>query len=284
MTRRDFSKTLVILGLQRGTAASSARIGVCTYSFRDLPRKNGDAVGPVLEAMRSCDAHITELFCAQLEPERSATFSRDDLRKWRLETPLSHFVTARKHFDQAGVEIYAYSANFRSDFTDEEIDRCFEQAKTLQARVLASSTQISMLPRLKPIAAKHRLPLAVHGHSDTRHPDEFSSPESFQKALDDSDWFRVNLDIGHFTAAGFDAVAYIREHHERISHLHIKDRKKNNGPNEPFGSGDTPIKQVLALLAEQHYPIPALVEYEYPGPGTPVEEVQKCLAYMGGRS
>jgi sugar phosphate isomerase/epimerase len=95
-----------------------------------------------------------------------------------------------------------------------------------------------------------------------------------------SNWFRVNLDIGHFSAAGFDPIAYINEHHDRITHLHIKDRKKNDGPNEPFGEGDTPIKQVLQLLREKKYAIPAFVEYEYKGTGTPVEEVNKCLAYM----
>jgi L-ribulose-5-phosphate 3-epimerase UlaE len=60
----------------------------------------------------------------------------------------------------------------------------------------------------------------------------------------------------------------------------VKDRKKNDGPNMPWGEGDTPIKQVLLLLRDKKYPLPALVEYEYRGTGTPVEEVQKCLDYM----
>jgi sugar phosphate isomerase/epimerase len=90
----------------------------------------------------------------------------------------------------------------------------------------------------------------------------------------------VNLDIGHFTAANFDAVAYIRENHERITHLHIKDRKKNDGTNEQFGDGDTPIKPVLSLLKEKKYPIRAFVEYEYLGIRTSPEEVKRCMDYM----
>ena len=108
---------------------------------------------------------------------------------------------------------------------------------------------------------------------------EFSSPETFQKAVSMSSWFKVNLDIGHFSAAGFDPVAYIEEHHARITHLHLKDRQRNNGPNKPFGEGDTPIKQVLQFLRQKGYSIPALIEYEYQGTGSPIEEVNKCLAY-----
>lgn len=326
-TRRQFGKGVLgalpaYLALAKAPASKApgsvdgVQIGVCTYSFRDLPRQNGDAIAPVLDALKATNTHITELFSPQLEPEdmaltrlmqdmnkpgpdgktptaqqmgakyRAAMHGpeaakyREDLRQWRLTTPMSHFKEVRSQFDQAGVEIYAYTLNFNKEFTDDELDKCFEQAKALKAHTIAASTQVSMLPRLKPLAEKHKIYLAVHGHSDTKHPDEFSSPETFQKALDMSDWFRVNLDIGHFSAAGFDPVAYIDQHHDRITHIHVKDRKKNDGPNEPFGQGDTPIVPVLHLLQQKHYPIPALVEYEYHGTGTPIEEVNKCLAYM----
>jgi sugar phosphate isomerase/epimerase len=289
-SRRQFAKgmlasfpvSLAVAKAER--SAEAVRIGVCTYSFRDVPRQNGDAIGPTLQALRACQANICELFSPQLEPAEpsghASGSSHDQLREWRLSTPMEYFKQVRAKFESAGVEIYAYTLNFNEHYTDEELDRCFQQAKALNAKTIASSTQVSLLPRLKPLAEKHRITVAVHGHSDTKHPDEFSSPDTFQKALDLSDWFRVNLDIGHFSAAGFDPVAYIKEHHDRITHLHVKDRKKNDGPNEPFGQGDTPIAAVLRLLKDNRYPIPALVEYEYHGTGTPVEEVNKCLAYM----
>ena len=47
----------------------------------------------------------------------------------------------------------------------------------------------------------------------------------------------------------------------------------------PWGEGDTPIREVLQLLKKERWPIPAFVEYEYPGKGTPVEESKTCLAY-----
>jgi inosose dehydratase len=35
------------------------------------------------------------------------------------------------------------------------------------------------------------------------------------------------LDVGHLTAAGGDAVAFFREHHARIKHVHVKDASRD---------------------------------------------------------
>ena len=308
-TRRNFGRAfLAALPASRLLQADDLKIrgvqlGVCTYSFRELPRPDsGDGVGVVLDAMKACRATQCELFSPQLEPADPALTAflkqaaasqdqkamaaayrkmqtgpearkrREELRQWRLATPAAHFKAVRQRFDQAGVDPFAYTVNFREDFTDPEIDKCFQQAQAMNIKIIAASTQLSVAPRLAPFADKYKIYLALHGHSSKNDPNEFSTPETFAKGLSYSKYFRINLDIGHFSAAGFDPVAYIQ--------LHIKDRKKDDGPNEPFGDGDTPIKPTLTLLKDQHYSIPAFVEYEYKGSGTPVEEVNKCLAYL----
>ncbi|HYZ73698.1 MAG TPA: sugar phosphate isomerase/epimerase family protein [Chthoniobacterales bacterium] len=319
-SRRDLGKmAAAALPLSKllGQKVDGVQLGICTYSFRSMPRTGADSVNDVISAMKECGGTICELFSPQLEPQNPITSGtpnrreqpnaasdgpsgdpqaraaatrarqtsseakkfREEVRNWRLSTPVEHFRAIRKKFDDAGIEIYAYTLNFRDDYTDPELDKCFEQAKALDAKTIASSTQLSVAPRLARFAEKHKVYVSLHGHNNTADPNEFSSPETFQKALDMSDWFRINLDIGHFAAAGFDPISYIQEKHAKITHLHIKDRKKNNGPNEPFGEGDTPIKQVLALLKQKHYSMPALIEYEYRGTGTPVEEVKRCLEY-----
>lgn len=48
---------------------------------------------------------------------------------------------------------------------------------------------------------------------------------------------------------------------------------------EALSQGDTPIQGVLQLLKRERWPIPAYIEYEYRGDGTPVEEVKRCYAY-----
>jgi len=261
------------------SVVSGVRLGAITYSFRQMPRTPGapDAVDVMIKSCQECGIGEIELFSPDLEPVR---LPREEIRKWRLSTPMDHFKSVRKQFDDAGISLFAYTVNFRDDYTDEELDNAFEQAKALGVNIIAASTQLTVAKRLVPYMEKHKMMAAVHGHSDIQNPNEFATPESFAKALAMSKYFRINLDIGHFTAANYDAVQFIQENHDNITHLHMKDRKKNQGQNMPWGEGDTPIKPVLTLLKEKKYPIRAFVEYEHRGTGTPVEEVKKCMAYM----
>jgi sugar phosphate isomerase/epimerase len=151
-------------------------------------------------------------------------------------------------------------------------------ARALGAGIITASTTLDVARRIAPLAAKHEMPVAMHNHSNVTDPNEFATPESFAAALKLSKHFKVNLDIGHFTAANFDAVAYLKQHHGSITNLHLKDRRKNQGDNTPWGEGDTPIVEVLQLLRKERWPIRAYIEYEYRGTGTPVEEVKKCYA------
>jgi len=275
-------------------------VGVQTYSFRALPRPSGsDLTDTVIEAMKACGLGECELWAPQIEPaqpqgrgrsQEEIQKSREELRRWRLETPLDHFKGIKKKFDAAGIAIYAYNYSPNASFSDEEIERGFDMAKALGAEIITSSTTLDVAQRMAPVADKHKMVVAMHGHSDvsvavfgldgTIKPSQFASPESFAEGMKMSKYFKVNLDIGHFTAANFDAVQYIREHHQQITNLHLKDRKRNQGDNVPWGTGDTPIREVLQLLKRERWPIRAYIEYEHRGTGTPVEEVKTCRAFV----
>jgi len=204
---------------------------------------------------------------------------REELRKWRTTVSLDYFKGIRKKFDAAGINLYGYNYSFNDSFTDEEIDRGFDMAKALGVKIITASTTLPVAKRVVPFAEKHKMIVAMHGHSNLTDPNQFAKPESFAAAMAMSKYFKVNLDIGHFTAANYDAVDYIQKNHENIVLLHLKDRKKDEGPNVPWGEGDTPIKQVLLLLKEKKWPVPAFIEYEYKGTGTSQEEVKKCYDY-----
>ena len=297
ITRRDFGKlALASMAFPRAILAavdarvSGVRVGVQTYSFRALPRPaGGDMVDVIIAAMTECGLADCEIWAPQIEPQQPSgrgrppaevQQAREDIRKWRLETPLDHFRAIKRKFDAAGISIYAYNYSPNASYTDAEIDRGFEMAKALGAEIITSSTTIEVAKRVAPIAEKHRMVVAMHGHSNTSTPGEFATPESFAEAMKLSKYFKVNLDIGHFTAANFDAVQYIREQHQNITNLHIKDRKKNQGDNVPWGTGDTPIREVLQLLKRERWPIRAFIEYEHNGAGTPVAEVKTCFAHV----
>ena len=293
MTRREFGAlSLGALTLPRLAAAQTVggvRLGVQTYSFRELPRTpGGDQTAAIIGAMQTCGLTECELWSPQIEPAAAGgrgrtpeqvREAREALRSWRVKTPLEHFRGIKDAFGKIGATIYAFNYSFGNDFSDEEINRGFEMARALGAEIITASTNLTVAKRVVPFAEKHMIAVAVHNHSNTKDPNEFATPESFAAALALSKYFKVNLDIGHFTAANYDPVAYLRDHHNDITNLHLKDRKKDQGDNTPWGTGDTKIREVMTLLKREKWPIRAYVEYEYRGESGAVEEVKKCLDY-----
>ncbi|HSL23494.1 MAG TPA: sugar phosphate isomerase/epimerase [Vicinamibacterales bacterium] len=256
------------LQAQRGSAAPGVEIGVQSYSFRDRPLE-GAIDGMTAAGLTSC-----ELWQGHVEPKG---LSREDLRKWRVTGPLSTFTEIRAKFERAGIRLNAYNLSFRDDFSDEEIARGFAMAEALGAPVLTASAHQAVVRRVAPHAERARLRVGMHNHSDIK-PNEFATPDDFERALAVSPMIAVNLDIGHFTAANFDALAFLRKRHNRIVTLHVKDRQRDQGPAVPFGEGDAPIREVLRLLRAERWKIPANIEYEYDGADT-VAEVKRCVEY-----
>lgn len=276
ITRRDFQKMLAgaaatsLLPAKNNSVVDGVVIGAQSYSFRD--RSLDDAI----KAMTEIGLGECELWQGHLEPKG---MRGKDLTNWRETVSLDEIAAVRKKFDAAGINLYAFNYSFRDNFTDKEMDRGFEMAKAMGVKIITASSTVSCVPKIDPLAVKYKIKVGFHGHDNVKNPNEFSTPESFAKAMDGHSKFMcVNLDIGHFTAAGFDALDYLEKHHDRIVTLHLKDRKKT-GENLPFGEGDTPIKPVLQALKTKHYKIPANIEYEYKGADSQAE-VAKCYQYM----
>jgi len=287
LSRRDAGKLLFagatgVLNAGSGLLAAGkiksvvrgVQIGAQSYSFRDRP------LDACIEAFRAVGLGECELWTGHVEPR---SIKRDEVRKWHLNTPLGFFREVREKWHNAGITLGAYNYSFRSDMSDADLERGFLEAKELGVKIITCSSNVSVVPRVDTLARKYKMRIGLHGHDATDRPDEFSTPDSFERAMKGaSEYIGVNLDIGHFIAAGGDPVAYLHQFHQKIVTLHIKDRKKNHGANLPFGQGDTPIGEVLRLLRDQRWKIPANIEYEYGGFNSKLDavaEVKKCYEF-----
>jgi sugar phosphate isomerase/epimerase len=216
-----------------------------------------------------------------LEPPRGgdAKAAAAQLREWRLKTNPADAAKVRKQFDEAGIKIDVVKFDGIYNFSDPEMDYAFGLAKSAGARAISCELEHDGTKRLGEFATKHKFPVAYHGHTKT--------PEAmFEETFAQSKYNWANVDIGHWVAGGLgDPVEMIRKHHDRITHIHVKDRKKlsgtTEGPNTPFGEGDTPIKEVLRLIRDNKWPINAVIEFEYPVPAGSdrMAEMAKCVQY-----
>lgn len=313
VTRRAFGQT-VLTGLS-GLALTGTRlaaggappidsringvtVGAITYSFRDMPRiPKADYLEVGLQGCVACGIGTAELWAVMAQPQsilpRNGQYNpkvmdtpemkaaREEMRRWRLTTPMSYWQGIRKRFDDAGVELIAYSLTLGDDFTDEELDVTFRAVRAMGIRQLGTNQmRVAMGRRAAPFAEKYQVTLGFHNHTLVNDANEIASLSSFERVLAMSPNYKINLDIGHFTAANLDAVEYIQKHHQQISYLHLKDRKRNEGPNAPWGQGDTPVRDVLRLVKQERYPIPVLIEYEYMSDRPAVDEVRRCMDFI----
>ena len=307
-SRRDFGKLTVggmaLAALPRLGAAAldstfrGVKMGLITGSLNPLPETPAgkDVIDTVIEGCLAVGAANIELVNL-LEPRLVGTVSfghppnpmtpeyeksRAEVREWRLKTPVSRFQEIRKKFDAAGLNLFSYVMTFDLDFTDEEIDAVFKQMQALKVTCFCTNqSRVDVGPRLAPFAEKYKIRPAWHPHAMVNDPNEVATPESMGKLLAISKQFAINLDIGHFTAGNNDAADFLKKHHDRITHIHIKDRKRNGGPNVALGTGDTPIKECLTLIRDNKWPIYGIIEREYrDAPGNAVQQTKAQMDYL----
>ena len=274
------------------------KLGLITGSLNPLPETptGKDIIDTVIEACLGAGAANIELV-NMLEPRLQGAVNfghppnpmtpeyektRAAVREWRLKTPVSRFQEIRKKFDNAGLNLFSYVMTFDLDFTDEEIDAVFRQMQALKVGCFCTNqSRLDVAPRLVPFAEKYRIRPAWHPHAMVNDPNEVATPESMEKLLAISKQFAINLDIGHFTAGNNDAADFLKKHHDRITHIHVKDRKRNGGANVALGTGDTPIKECLTLIRENKWPIYGIIEREYrDAPGDAVEQTKSQMEYL----
>jgi sugar phosphate isomerase/epimerase len=211
----------------------------------------------------------------QVAAQRQAA---EEVRKWRLSAPTSRIRDFRKMYEDAGIVIEILKVDGLYTISDEELDYFFQMARDLGARAVSAElpSDLADAKRVGQFADKYRIMAAYHAHQQ--------NPLEWEEAFSLARYNGANVDIGHFTAAqNRSPLPFITSHHDRIPHIHVKDRKlgTNGGQNMPFGQGDTQIREILRAIRDNKWNIQATIEFEYPVPegSTRVAELKKTLAY-----
>jgi len=252
------------------------RVGAITYSFNSIASHPED----IIKAFADIGIGEMELMSNHCEALAGAPSGRADRASWRSAATEATFGAVRRKIEAAGVAVrlLCYNMNVNST-TDAEIEYAFLMARALGASAISTSTQVSMARRLAPVAEKYKMMVGFHGHDSTDRPDEVHNEESFKAVMAAGQYLGANLDIGHFMVAKGDPVDFLKRYHDRITNVHLKD-KKRDGTNVAWGQGDTPIKDVLRLMRQERWPIPANIEYVHEDPDGAVAGVRKCFQYI----
>lgn len=291
------------------------QIGVITYSFRSMEDQSAEAtLQYVLDSGISAIELMgdpAETFAGRPEStvdrrayytlsrkQRNGTALTDEEQKelaemqmaweafnkevaaWRSKVSMKPFEQLKDMYQQAGVQIFAYKPSaFGKDNTDVDIAYGMRAAKALGAShvTLEHPSDDAHTMRLGKLAEKHGVYVGYHGHLQ-------QTPTFWDTALEQSPHNGLNIDIGHYVAAGNPSpLKILGDKHDRIMSMHVKDRKnKENGQdNLPWGEGDTPIQEVLQLMRKEKYKFPATIELEHkiPEDSDAVKEVATCLEF-----
>lgn len=290
-------------------------IGAITYSYRSMPDQSAEAtlqyivdsglsavelMGDPAETfagrpdnpvdrraffglMRKSrgDDGLTDAEQKEMDEMRAAMEAfQKEVAAWRSTVSMDKFKEVKKMYKDAGVSVYGFKPSaFGKDNTDAEIDYGFRAAKAIGAShvTLEHPSDDDHTMKLGKMAAKHKVYVAYHGHTQ-------QTPTFWDTALEQSKYNALNIDIGHYVAAGdYDPLDILKKKHDRILSMHMKDRQTlaNGQDNLPWGEGDTPLVEVLQLMRDQKYKFPGTVELEYqiPEGSNAVMEVKRCVDY-----
>jgi sugar phosphate isomerase/epimerase len=316
-TRRELGK-LVLAGIpgaallgrtasgqtEPNSRINGVRVGTITYSYRSMPDQSAEATLRYIVDSGISEIELmsgpAESFAgapsggrgggggrgrgASLTPEQQAAQqatqreAQENMRKWRLSVSMDKYKALRKMYNDAGVQIFAWKC-MTPNMSDEEIEYVFNVAEALGCThtTLELTDDAAQLKRIGAFAEKHKIYAAYHTHTQ-------GSMTVFDQAFAASKANMANIDFGHYVAGtGESPLPFLMKFHDRISSFHLKDRTTpaNGAKNLPWGTGDTPLKEILQTLRKNRWTMPATIELEYQVPegSDAVKEVSKCLQF-----
>jgi sugar phosphate isomerase/epimerase len=285
---------------------NGVQVGTITYSYRSMPDQSargllGYIVADGINAVelmgqpaeqfagapaagrggggRARGAQLTPR--QQTEQQAAQREAREALRKWRTSASMDKYKELRRLYGDAGVTIYGLKISPAPDMTDDEMDYVFNAAAAAGAThvTLEITEDVPFLKRVGGFAERHKVYAAYHSHTQ-------GGMAAFDAAFAASKANLANVDFGHYVAGGNKggtALEFLRRFHDRIASFHLKDRTtpEHGERNLAWGTGDTPITEILQAVKMNKWTMPATIELEYEVPegSDAVREVAKCLEY-----
>jgi sugar phosphate isomerase/epimerase len=286
ITRRDLGK-IALASLSSGkiwakpnSKFAGVEIGIIISptNFRDIPL----GADQILNNLVQLGISGIEMQDVRVENYAGAPAAARlaEIKQWRMAASMDKYRALHKLYRDAGVNIYAFRlATLNNAMTDQELAYFFNTAEALGARQITTElpTDTALTQRVGDYAAIRKIRMGYHNHTQV----DFNS---WDTALSQSKYNGINFDVGHFAAAVSQSpIPFIQKYHDRITCLHLKDRKfkTNGGQNMVWGQGDTPLKEILVLMKKEKYRFPAGIELEYriPEGSTTMAEIAKCLEF-----
>lgn len=168
----------------------------------------------------------------------------------------------RKKFDAAGIEIYGLSGFHGA--TEEELNRTFEIAGILGARLITLGVTLPAAKLIAPLVEKSKFRVGIQGNPNMHptNPDTIARPEQYEEAVALSKSYGMSFDIGDATGSGYDSLQFVETHLDRIDLIYLKDRRKDR-TSVPWGEGDTPVAEVLRVIRDRKPSIRCYIDCDY---------------------
>jgi sugar phosphate isomerase/epimerase len=273
-SRREFLKTAAlgaaaltlpaqaVAAERRATSGATGgiKLGVATYSLRELSR--ADAVAAV-KALRARYVSVKSFHLP-------------------YESTPDELATGRREFEEAGLEIVGGGVITLQQDDDDHIRTHFEYARACGMPLMVIAPTPTTLPRIERFVRQYDIAVAIHNHG----PEDryFPGPRDALPAIGDMDP-RVGLcvDLGHTARTGVDVVESLAEAGDRVLDVHIKDLRdlSDRASQCVVGEGAMPVPAIFRQLEAMGYTGYVNLEYEIDA-SDPLPGMQRSFAYMRG--
>jgi sugar phosphate isomerase/epimerase len=242
-------------------AASSFRLGVASYTFRNFGR--AQMIG-FLKQLNVLELNVKDV-------------------KDHLPSDPEQEAAALADYAAAGIKLHAAGTIYFPKDEDADIRSKFEYCKRAGIGVIvAGDPTPETLPRIEKFVKEFDIRLAIHNHG----PEDklWHSPLDILRVVKNMDpRMGCCVDVGHTARAGTDVVQAIRAAGARLFNVHIKDLSnfQSKESQVAVGEGSMPVANIFEALKAMRYQGFVDLEYEIHA-DDPMPGVIGSIAYMRG--